>query len=54
MCGVRKKGGAGKTVTTKNLAAAFSKLGKSVLVVGLDCQHYLSNLQGFEPDGKGH
>ena len=48
-----KKGGAGKTATTKNLAAAFSKLGKSVLVVDLDCQHYLSNLQGFEPDGKG-
>jgi Nitrogenase subunit NifH (ATPase) len=33
------KGGIGKSTTSSNLSAAFSKLGKRVLQIGCDPQH---------------
>ncbi len=47
-----QKGGSGKTTTTVNLAAAFKRLGKRVLVIDADPQANLTNALGFmhEPE----
>ena len=45
-----EKGGVGKTVTVINLGAAFSLMGKSVLVVDMDPQANATKGLGIEPD----
>ena len=42
------KGGSGKTTTAVNVAAAFGKTGRRVLVVDLDPQGFLSRTLGIE------
>ncbi len=45
-----EKGGVGKTVTVINLAAALSRLEKTVLVVDMDPQANATRGLGFDPD----
>ena len=46
---VNRKGGSGKTVTTFNLAGAFTDAGRSVLVIDLDPQGSLTKGLGVSP-----
>lgn len=48
-----EKGGVGKTVTVINLAAALSRLEKTVLVVDMDPQANATRGLGFDPDEAG-
>lgn len=48
-----EKGGVGKTTTVVNLAAVFSSMGKSVLVVDNDPQGNSTNLLGAERGALG-
>jgi len=43
------KGGVAKTTTTQNIAAAFSNVGKDVLIIDADAQGNLSTCFGLEP-----
>ena len=45
-----EKGGVGKTVTVINLGAAFSRMGKSVLVVDMDPQANATKGLGIASD----
>lgn len=45
-----QKGGAGKTITTFNLAAELARLGKTVLMVDLDPQSSLTHMLGIVAD----
>jgi chromosome partitioning protein len=47
-----EKGGVGKTVTVINLGAAFSQMGKNVLVVDMDPQANATKGLGIEPDAE--
>jgi len=47
-----EKGGVGKTVTVINLGAAFSLMGKNVLVVDMDPQANATKGLGIEPDAE--
>ncbi|MGD0572144.1 MAG: AAA family ATPase [Sedimentisphaerales bacterium] len=47
---VNQKGGCGKTTTTVNLAAAFGRKGKKVLVVDLDPQGHTTLGVGCDPE----
>ena len=49
-----KKGGVGKTVTTKNLAAATAVKGKRTLLVDLDEQANATRGLGIDPDALPH
>lgn len=49
ICVANQKGGVAKTTTVVNLAAAFSSLGKSVLVVDSDYQGNATDILGINP-----
>lgn len=49
-----QKGGCGKTTTSVNLAAAFSKIGKRTLVIDMDAQAHASLGLGLVPDSYDH